>query len=66
MVAMRSGKGAIVRCNPCELDCLGLPESLTCTVIVAAFTGLLGVPAITPVEAASDSPAGSVPLASDH
>jgi hypothetical protein len=44
----------------------GLLESLSLNVSVVFVAGAVGVPLIAPVEASSDSPAGRVPLVSDH
>src|SRR6202453_1953180 len=46
--------------NSCVAVIAGLPESVTCTV-KAELPAAVGVPEITPVEAFSDSPAGSDP-----
>lgn len=45
--------------------CCGLPESAACTVKLVV-PAVVGAPVIAPVEAFSDSPAGSVPAVKDQ
>ena len=45
--------------------CAGELESVTCAVI-ADVPDCVGVPAMSPVDAGSESPAGNDPLAFDH
>ena len=59
----KSTAGAMVRVRERALDCAGLPESVTCTSMAAAFTAAEGVPAIVPL-ALSVRPDGSMPFAS--
>ena len=61
-VLMASAAGAIVSANVTVLICAGDPESCTAKAIDEPDTAVAGVPEITPVEAANDSPAGSAPL----
>jgi hypothetical protein len=50
-----------------ELVCAGLPLSLTANVkLDLEFPTPVGVPEITPVEAARVSPAGRLPAVTDH
>jgi hypothetical protein len=44
------------------LLCVGVPESVTVKVIEELLTAVVGVPETTPVEVASESPAGKTPL----
>lgn len=64
-VVTTSAGGVIVSVSVTDLLCTGRPESVTLNVSDAAFAGAVGVPLIGP---AVDklSPAGKVPLVSDH
>ena len=54
--------GAIVSVRVTGLVCTGEPESCTEKVIDEFVTVTVGVPEITPVAAANDSPVGNAPL----
>jgi hypothetical protein len=48
------------------LVCAGVPESATAKLIEVLVVAAVGVPETTPLVADNDSPAGSVPLATDQ
>ena len=54
--------GAMVSVRVTGLVCTGEPESWTEKVIDEFVTVTVGVPEITPVAAANDSPVGNAPL----
>jgi len=56
-----STAGAMLNVNVEVLVCVGLPASETWNVIVVFETIVVGVPAMTPLEAFSVSPAGKAP-----
>jgi hypothetical protein len=56
----------IVRGRLIDLVCAGLSESVTVKVSGVALATAVGIPAITPVVAFNDRPAGSVPEVSDQ
>jgi hypothetical protein len=58
--------GAIVSVRFTVFVCFGLPESCTWNVSGELLTAAVGVPVMAPVEAFNDSPAGRVPLVTDH
>jgi len=57
---------AMVKLSVADWLCAGLLESVTAKVSEVAEAVAVGVPLIAPVDAFSVSPAGSVPLVSDH
>jgi hypothetical protein len=57
---------AMVSVTDATAFCAGLPESVTVKVSGVPDTTAVGVPVMAPVAVFSDSPAGNVPLVSDH
>ena len=66
LVVITSAAAEIVSVKFADVVKAGWLESLTVTVSASPLTAVDGVPLIVPVEAPSDSPAGSVPLAIDQ
>jgi hypothetical protein len=66
MASVEPRDPVLVRGRLIDLVCAGLSASVTVKVSGVALATAVGIPAITPVVAFNDKPAGSMPEVSDQ